>query len=325
LALTNNGSVLIFDSDANVVTTLYQGAGTYDTYVELKSDGLSTSQLGTLEPPTINQTGYLSGSVHAGGQITIVPFYPEGQATVYICTGQGMGNLYYFTAENFSWEPIHLPSQQSTLIYTAAAAIHGTTLYVATESEVFSGVLETRSAGGWCLSNPSWENLFVNSSQTPISGLTITSLSFSNCNDTTYTQGALFIGCFSSSNSGSLYVYNPVPGDSLPANVQPLNEEAFTAGVYSLCSDCSGYVFVFFGDSGLTVMNPCPTASLETEIVSLIPNTPPHQTSWLASFLAVLSLTFAIAAAVIDPPEGGLALALTITSIDAGAAGLEVS
>jgi hypothetical protein len=57
------------------------------------------------------------------------------------------------------------------------------------------------------------------------------------------------------------------------------------------------------------------------EIVSLIPNSPPRLVSWLASFKAILSLTFAILAVLIDPPEGGLALALTITSIDAGAAG----
>jgi hypothetical protein len=42
-------------------------------------------------------------------------------------------------------------------------------------------------------------------------------------------------------------------------------------------------------------------------------------------FLAVVSLVFAVAAAVIDPPADGLALTLTITSIECGVAGLEVT
>ncbi len=334
LAVADNGSVLMVAS-GTVCGTLYQGSGSYTTWVGLDGNKLTSVQQGTLTSPTITPTpncSPLTSSVVSGSNRQIIPFCQQGQPTLYICTGQGAGGLYYFTAESFSWEPLYLPTAQSTLIYTVAAAINGTTLYVATATEIFTGVLENRSEGGWCLSNPNWSNLFIDSSEDSFSGQTITSLSFSNCTstsntpDTTYPQGALFIGTYGSvtsggnEGSGSLYVYNPAG-----ANVQVLNGGDISGAVWTLSSDGAGYVFITSGSTGLTVMNPCPTAKLETEIVLLIPNNPPTKTSWFATFLAVLSLAFAVAAAVIDPPEGGLALALTITSIECGAAGLEVT
>ena len=318
LALGDNGTVFIIDTANNAtLATLYQGSGSMSTWVVLESDyltNLSAQQWSSsYTAPTLTQTvKNTSLSSASGGQVQIAPLYVPGEPTCYLITGISGAGLYYFVAETLSDScnpaALTIASTSVAITSTVAVAVNGSTVYVATENALYEG---TWNSGSWGFGG--FTQLW------PTSGQTITSLSFSNCQDTIYTQGALYIGTFSNNDSGdsgtgSVWAYNPAQGST-----QVIYGDSISGATWSVLGDVAGYVLVNSGSTGLGIGNPCPSAQLETEYFQMIDNQGnPTKTPDGIGALITAALAMAFSIATFDP-EG---LAASITGVVLATAGL---
>ncbi|WP_375328404.1 hypothetical protein [Microcystis sp. BLCC-F210] len=326
LALGDNGTVFIIDTANNAtLATLYQGSGSMSTWVVLESDYLTN-----LSPQQWNSSGYTaptltqtvkntSLSSASGGQVQIAPLYVPGNSTRYLITGISGAGLYDFVADTLSdsCNPAALTTTSTSgdITATVAVAVNGSTAYVATENALYEGTWNSGS-----LEFGGFTQLWSTSGQTI--SKTITSLSFSNCQDTIYTQGALYIGTFSNNDSGdsgtgSLYAYNPATGTG---TTQVINSDGIPGATWSVLGDVAGYVLINSGSTGLAIANPCPSAQLETEYFQMIDNqgSSTKKPDGIAALItAVLAMAFSIAT---FNPE---ALAVSITGVVLATAGLE--
>lgn len=310
LALGDNGTVFIIDTANNAtLATLYQGSGSMSTWVVLESDyltNLSAQQWSSsYTAPTLTQTvKNTSLSSASGGQVQIAPLYVPGEPTCYLITGISGAGLYYFVAETLSDScnpaALTIASTSVAITSTVAVAVNGSTVYVATENALYEG---TWNSGSWGFGG--FTQLW------PTSGQTITSLSFSNCQDTIYTQGALYIGTFSNNDSGdsgtgSVWAYNPATGSTQSVNGQ------IPGATWSVLGDVAGYVLVNSGSTGLGIGNPCPSAQLETEYFQMIDNQgSPTKTPDGIGALITAALAMAFSIITFDPA----ALAVSITDV----------
>jgi len=309
LALGDNGTVFIINTANNAtLATLYQGSGSMSTWVVLESDyltNLSAQQWSsTYTAPTLTQTvKNTSLSSASGGQVQIAPLYVPGNSTCYLITGISGTGLYYFVADTLSdsCNPAALTTTSTSgdITATVAVAVNGSTAYVATENALYEG---TWNSGSWGFGE--FTQLCPTSSQT------ITSLSFSNCQDTIYTQGALYIGTFSNNDSGdsgtgSLYAYNPATGTT-----QGINSDGIPGATWSVLGDVAGYVLINSGSTGLAIANPCPSAQLETEYFQMIDNQG-SSTKKPDGIGALITAALAMAFSIVTFDPAGLATSIT--------------
>lgn len=321
LALGNNGTVFIIDTaTSTTLSTLYQGSGDMTTWAVLDGylTNLSAQQCSSsYTAPTLTQTVCNKHPSNAsGGQVQIAPLYVPGEPTCYLITGISGEGLYYFLAESLTdsggFNPLSTNTTSGSLAVAipspmVAVAVNGSTVYLATENALYEGT---------------WNNQILMCTQLwATNSQTITSLSFSNCQDSIYTQGALYIGTFANNDSGdsgtgSLYAYNPAT-----RTTQAINSNGISGATWSVLGDVAGYVFINSGSTGLAIANPCPSAKLETEYFQMIDNQgnpPPKAHDGIAALItAALAMAFSIA--TFDPE----ALAVSITGVVLATAGLE--
>ena len=313
LALGDNGTVFIMDTANNAtLATLYQGSGSMSTWVVLESDyltNLSAQQWSSsYTAPTLTQTvKNTSLSSASGGQVQIAPLYVLGKPTCYLITGISGAGLYYFVADTLNPAALTIASTSVAITSTVAVAVNGSTVYVATENALYEG---TWNSGSWGFGG--FTQLW------PTSGQTITSLSFSNCQNTIYTQGALNIGTFSNNDSGDsgtggVWTYNLATGSTQSVNGQ------IPGATWSVLGDVAGYVLVNSGSTGLAIVNLCPSAQLETEYFQMIDNqgSSTKKPDGIGALItAALAMAFSIV--TFDPA----ALATSITGVVVATAGL---
>ncbi|MDB9508709.1 hypothetical protein PN502_16900 [Microcystis aeruginosa CS-338/01] len=310
LALGNNGTVFVIDTANNAtLDILSQGSGSMTAWAVLDGylTNLSPQQCGSsFTAPTLTQTAKnTSLSSASGGQVQIVPLAQGGGPLGYLITGISGAGLYLYSG-GLNTALSNVPSP------TVAIATNGSTVYVATENALYEG---TWNSGSWGFGG--FTQLWPTSGQTI--SKTITSLSFSNCQDTIYTQGALYIGTFANNDSGdsgtgSLYAYNPATGTT-----QVINSDGIPGATWSVLGDVAGYVLINSGSTGLAIANPCPSAQLETEYFQMIDNqgSSTKKPDGIAALItAVLAMAFSIAT---FNPE---ALAVSITGVVLATAGL---
>ena len=137
MALYDNGTLAI-ESDGNA-EILDEGSGDNGNFSSLAVGDFLVSNLQAYTAPTFQQNVYnktLSSST-SGGQISITPLYLPYQPTVYLVTVQSEAGLYYFMADGLS-DSGGLTPVSGEPANIVATAVNGTTVYVATETEVYS-------------------------------------------------------------------------------------------------------------------------------------------------------------------------------------------